>query len=167
LTAGPRASNVCGMPTLLDLLRHGEAVPVGTVGDRARPLTPEGTRKLLALAARLSASEAPPDRAFTSPLLRASQTAKLVLSVWRASLEIETLEALEPDAVPERLIAELDALNVTGRHVLLVGHLPLLDRLCARLTGSPAGFAAGSLHRIEFDGPVRPREGRSLWHLDP
>jgi phosphohistidine phosphatase len=155
------------MPTLLDLLRHGEAAPAGPPGDGARALTPAGEAKIRALGARLAATEPAPDRAFSSPLLRARQTATIVLSAWKPRAQVETLDSLAPEVEPGELIAALDALGIEGGHVLLVGHLPLLDRLCARLTGSPAGFAAGSLHRIEFAGPVLPGQGRSLWHLDP
>lgn len=155
------------MPTLLDLLRHGEAAPAGARGDRARALTPRGEAGLRALAARLSAAHPPPDRALSSPLLRATQTATIVLSAWSPGLAFETTVTLEPEAEPDRVIAALGALGVEGTHVLLVGHLPLLDRLCARLTGSPAGFAAGSLHRIEFAGPVRAGQGELIWHIEP
>ena len=154
------------MALTLDLLRHGEAATAGPRGDRGRALTPAGEARLRDLAVRLHASGPGPGRAFAGPRVRAAQTARIVLSVWRPGLEIETLQALEPDTEPARVLIELAERGVAAGHVLLVGHLPLMDRLCGLLAGQTSGFGAGTLQRVEFDGALAAGEGRLAGRFD-
>jgi phosphohistidine phosphatase SixA len=59
------------MKLVLDILRHGEALPVGPGGDASRALSSYGVMEIRALGARLAASGWRPDRVFSSPLVRA------------------------------------------------------------------------------------------------
>jgi phosphohistidine phosphatase len=145
----------------LDLLRHGEAEKSNPKGDLARALTAQGRADLERLAAALAADGARHDRVFASPIARAKDSAALALS-GRPDTRIETLEALLPDREPDDVIEALETLGAVG-HVMLVGHQPLLGRLCAWLTGGEQRFAPASLVRVRCEAGAHPPIGRVEW----
>lgn len=136
----------------IDLLRHGDAVREAPQGDALRSLSEEGVRAIQALAGHLRGLGPPPGRAFSSPYLRARQTAKLVLAGWGAAdaTALELLEELEPDADPARAVRTVAGMAQGAPHVLVVAHQPLLGRILVRLTGVERGLAPGTLARIEW-----------------
>ena len=81
MTAGGAGGQAPPVPLLLDLLRHGEALPAAGGGDESRPLSARGARALERLAIRLSGLGWRPDRAFTSPLVRARDSARIARCV--------------------------------------------------------------------------------------
>lgn len=111
--------------------RHG--IAEDTLPDSSRPLTEDGMRKTRASAQGLKKMEIPFDRIFTSPWLRAAQTAAILS---------EVLEAAAPEEMPElagdhTATELLEALkNCPGRSFLLVGHQPLLGQAVATLLGA-------------------------------
>ena len=144
------------MPFVLDLLRHGAALPAAEGGDGARRLSPAGRRVLERLAERLVGLGWHPDRVFTSPLVRARDSARILLDRTAPELIPEVMEALGPGGETSDVLEALSAGRVSRGHVLLVGHQPLLGLLAGVLTaGTSPGFAPGTLVRIEFpDGPA-------------
>jgi phosphohistidine phosphatase len=116
------------------MLRHGIAVDrtdPRCPADPDRPLTPEGVAKTRAAARGLRAIEAHPDRIFTSPYVRARQTAEIVAEVLGAPRPV-TCDALLPGADPSEMVAFLRrAADV--REVLCAGPEPSLSFLLARL----------------------------------
>jgi phosphohistidine phosphatase len=152
LTPGGTGRHSGPVPLVLDLLRHGEALSASN-GDDARRLSPGGERALERLALHLAGLGWRPDRAFTSPLLRARDTARIVLRRAAPDLVPAVMEALDPDSNVGDLLAALDAESVVAGHVLLVGHQPMLGELARRLTdGQDVGFAPGDLVSLEFSG---------------
>ncbi len=145
------------MAMTLDLLRHGSAVGSAPGGDRQRRLTPEGMRGLEALAEHLLGLGWRPDRAFSSPVRRAQDSAAIVMRGATEPRAVEVLEALEPDAEPSEVLDALAALGVTSGHVLLVGHQPLLGRLVGHLTGAEKALSTGMLIRVSC--PNGPDQG--------
>ena len=115
----------------LVFFRHG--IAADTVPDRSRILTEEGIRKTYASAHGLKNMGISFDRIFTSPWLRASQTAAILS---------EVLMAAEPQEMPElagdHTAGELlDALRkCEDASVLLVGHQPLLADAVSALLGA-------------------------------
>ena len=151
------------MPTLVDLLRHGDAFAADPAGDAARRLSPAGIEAVTRLAVRLATAGPPPLRIFTSPLARAGETAAIVAGAFRDGIVPEPLDALRPDREPADVVAALATLAPDAPHVLLVGHQPLLGDLAGWLTdGSSRGLRPGELVRIAFAGPPGRREGRLL-----
>jgi phosphohistidine phosphatase SixA len=134
---------------VIDLLRHGAAESSGPAGDASRPLSAPGVTKIRALAARLARDGWAPGRAFASPLLRAQETARLMIAPLTEPPELVTLAELEPDGDPEDLLRVLSAMGATSGQVLLVSHMPLVSRLSAHLCGRQAGFRTADLARIE------------------
>jgi phosphohistidine phosphatase len=154
--------------TLLDLVRHGEALPAATGGDAERVLSPRGIGEVALLARRLSRLGPPPARVFTSPLLRARQTAALVLSGYSEAPEAVVADALRPDEEPADVVAWLAGATPESGHLMLVGHMPLLGDLTGFLTdGSSHGMRPAELVRLEFDYGVARREGRVVLVLAP
>jgi phosphohistidine phosphatase SixA len=74
------------------------------------------------------------DRVYTSPLLRARQTAEGMLQAWsRPDLELQNCPHLAPGARPRRLARFL--LKQGGERVGLVGHMPHLGVMTAWFIG--------------------------------
>lgn len=139
----------------LDLLRHGLALPAGAGGDRQRVLATEGIRAIEALAAHLAREAWRPDRIFSSPYVRAQQTAGIVSRAAAPPVAVEDLHDLEPECDSAGVLDALARLGITEGHVLVVGHQPLLGLLVGRLTGFEKGFSPGMLVRVHCpQGPV-------------
>lgn len=133
----------------LYVMRHGPAEdtsPTGRDGDRA--LTPEGRERTRAVARALFADGEAPLTIFSSPLVRALQTAEIVAAV--TDLEKRVRETKDsgkdaggaPGAVEIRremapggdalgLVAELA--RAGRKRAMIVGHEPDLSMLVARL----------------------------------
>ena len=122
----------------LYLIRHAEALALGERGitnDEERPLSDSGESVAEAAARALQAKGIVLDRLFTSPLLRARQTAEIFLRVWsRPELVLETCDALAPGGKPRKLSKIL--LRSSGEKIGLVGHQPHLGDYAAWLIGA-------------------------------
>ncbi|MBI3098080.1 MAG: phosphohistidine phosphatase SixA [Planctomycetes bacterium] len=153
------------------LMRHGiaeDAAPSGG-GDFARKLTDEGREKSRAMGRALAALEAGPDAIFSSPLVRALQTAEAVRAVLDGP-EVVRWESLEPSADPRAATAALAGLRGMKR-VCLVGHEPHLGRLASHLlTGSAAvriEFKKTALLAVSFIGPPAAGKGTLVGFVAP
>ena len=145
--------------------RHGPAVEPGTKGvsEAERPLTPEGRQKTLQAAKGLKALDLGIDAIYTSPLLRALQTAEIVAGVLGLP-DPEILDTLSPGGSARRLLEGLR--NLGAKTPLLVGHEPLLSTAVSlAVCGGEAGafeMKKAGLAWVEFDSAARPR---GLLHL--
>ncbi len=127
----------------LYILRHGIAVERGTPGvdkDADRALTPKGKRRLCRITEAMLALELSFDLIFSSPYLRARQTADIVADAFRARKKLELLDSLTPDGDAKALVAHLNEVCPAPERVLLVGHEPYLSELIARLVSGSAGL---------------------------
>ncbi|HTL73079.1 MAG TPA: histidine phosphatase family protein, partial [bacterium] len=91
----------------LFLLRHGLAVEPGTPGfknDAVRPLTPKGKLQLRKIAAAMRVMELEFDVIWSSPLVRARQTAEIVAKELKAKEQLELVEELSPGGDAVKLI---------------------------------------------------------------
>ncbi|HVR36747.1 MAG TPA: phosphohistidine phosphatase SixA [Methylomirabilota bacterium] len=109
----------------LYFLRHSDALD--GADDHSRPLSPRGRDEAEQLARFLNGSGVGFDTAYSSPLLRARQTAEIILQLCDAippdKLQLtDSLRNETPPAAFTRWLAQLPK----GRHVLLVGHAPSL-----------------------------------------
>jgi len=148
----------------LYLVRHGMAGPVlPGQDDAARTLTAEGVDRMHQQARTLKQSGLRIDRLFTSPLIRARQTAALLASA--LGLEAETDALLKPGCTLDD-VGELLARHPQAGHVMLVGHQPDLGRLVYTFTGSNASMRTGMLAVINVQA-LRPSGGLLLGLYDP
>jgi phosphohistidine phosphatase SixA len=149
------------MRTILCLMRHGRATGQGPDAEQL----PEGAAYVAALGRRLAAEGWRPQSAYTSPYLRARETARVLLAEVAPGLAPTLLEELTPETPPKEALAALVAAGLPAGRTLVVAHLPLLGLLCDELTGDDPGFHPGTLVEIELaeDG----RSGRILRTLGP
>ncbi|HET9622644.1 MAG TPA: histidine phosphatase family protein [Kofleriaceae bacterium] len=146
------------------LIRHADAVAETlALGDPHRHLTPHGRAQARALGDRLRWHDCEPTHIWSSPLVRAIQTAELVASGVHSALPIESLPALAPEEPAKRVLGALAAIDPASI-VLLVGHEPGISAVGALLTGDPAfrGLAKAEAARIA-DGALR---WRFSWDAD-
>ncbi|MBZ9783515.1 phosphohistidine phosphatase SixA [Pseudomonas sp. REP124] len=110
------------------VLRHGEAEPHGSQShDSQRALTEHGREEVLRSAARLMGQ--PVTAIYSSPYLRAQQTAQLVREALGFEPEIRTVDWLTPESDPDKVAEQLVAVS----NVLLVSHNPLVGNLLSYL----------------------------------
>jgi phosphohistidine phosphatase len=118
---------------MLYLMQHAQAVPEEV--DPQRSLSPEGRAAIEQVAARAAQLSLPIEHIYHSGKLRARQTAEILAAALHLEGQVEELEGLTPKDRPEPLARWLRA--ETQREVpsglVLVSHLPLLDRLASLL----------------------------------
>lgn len=136
----------------LYILRHGDAED-GSV-DRQRQLSDQGRQQVITQAKQHSQSLAAIESVITSPLVRARQTAELVMS--QASIHCPT--QITDCLLPNARVAEVEQLleKNNSQRILLVGHLPLLDQLINYFVGdSVARMATASLASLSMNHAYR------------
>ena len=146
------------------LIRHAEATPETLARrDPDRHLTPAGRDQARAIGDRLRWHDCAPTQLWSSPLVRAIQTAELVATSLASGIAVESVPALAPDGDPRAVVAALRALDAESI-VLLIGHEPGLSAVGALLVGHPefASLAKAQAARI-VDGALR---WRFAWDAD-
>lgn len=158
----------------LYLLRHGIATERGKRirgGDTQRPLTPKGRRKMCRIAKAMRRLDLSFDLILSSPLLRARQTADIVVEEFKLVGRYKLSSALTPEGEPRDLIRDLKRLHRRTRKVLLVGHEPYLSNLMATmLTGHPVldvNLRKGGFCLLSIDSLQYGRCATLVWLLAP
>jgi phosphohistidine phosphatase len=121
------------------LLRHAEAEDGSP--DAERPLTKKGEKQAKNAGRALKALGVKPDTCFTSPKVRAADTAKLACEAFGIEYALEPKLAGGPFD-PEALAAGLE-------DVLLVGHDPDFSMAVHEATGAQVRMKKGGLAGIE------------------
>lgn len=151
------------MARQLWLLRHGDAEPHDSAPDDERRLTERGEAQARTAGAALAALGLPVSLAFTSPKVRARDTAALAC----AALGVTASEHAPLSGGFDRGDA-VELLQAAGadERLLLVGHEPDLSQLVHDLTGARidlkkggvAGMRVGAGGGSELLVLLRPRE---------
>lgn len=115
------------------LIRHAEAEPAVNGDDAARSLTKNGRHDAREIFAVLAALATGIDRIYTSPLLRARQTAELLASALRLDEDPRVIPLLANAGAVSEWIKVLRSANRDGRCVAAVGHEPTLGRWLGEL----------------------------------
>ena len=154
------------------LVRHGIAVePEEWEGtEENRPLTEKGKRRARQAAEGLAALDCKPTHLFTSPFVRAYDTARLLRTIICPTLKVETREELVVGAKPQQLVGLFRTLP-SDAVVLCVGHEPQLGEavsllLCGKTLPNFPLKKAGAA-RVISEGVVNPGQGRLCWWLQP
>lgn len=151
------------------LVRHAIAVERGATGvpDDARPLTARGRKRMEQAAAGL-AILVRPDLVLSSPLLRAVQTAEILVAAFglRGFIRSDTLA----DGDNDRLFTEIA--KTAARMAVAVGHEPYMSgTLSYALTGQVgtinSEFKKGGAALISFETRPRAAAGTLEWLLPP
>ena len=150
------------MAQQLWLLRHGEAEPHDARPDPERRLTDRGREQARAAGRALAALKVQVHLAFTSPRVRARDTALLACQ----ALGIEPIEHAALSAGFDGADAlELVAAAGPDQRVLVVGHEPDFSQVVHDLTGGRIDLKKGAIAAVRLDGTrgelialLRPRE---------
>jgi phosphohistidine phosphatase len=154
------------MAAQLWLLRHGEAVPHDSKPDADRELTARGERQALAAGEGLARLGVEFAACYTSPKVRARDTARLACKA--LNIEPEEAESLANGFDRE------DALELLMPHgdearVLVVGHEPSFSQVVYDLTGGRVDFKKGGVASLRVERTnaellvlLRPRELESI-----
>jgi phosphohistidine phosphatase len=154
----------------LYVVRHGIAVGrESPVEDAFRPLTSKGRRRFRKTAKAFGRIARKLDVIFTSPLVRAVQTAEILAAEAKYG-EVAVLEELDPK-VPVETLVEAIAMRTNGsKAVALVGHEPQLSELVAALAGVGAeelDVKKGAIVRLDMDDPSETGTADPRWTLQP
>ncbi|HET7007463.1 MAG TPA: phosphohistidine phosphatase SixA [Candidatus Binatia bacterium] len=116
------------------LMRHGEAVSEAPDGQRS--LSAKGRVGVTEIAQRARSRGVSVARIYHSGILRAQQTAELVARVLLPREGVRKISGLRPDDDPFIIKVQADQF---AQSVLLVSHLPYLDRLASLMTTGNSG----------------------------
>jgi phosphohistidine phosphatase len=125
----------------LFLVRHAHSAPGEP--DSLRPLSERGREQARAVGELLA--PAAPDAVFTSPLLRARETATAIARA--ADVEAQSDERLAPGATAEDVLATVEG---AGETVVVVGHQPDCSEIAAALGAGEHDFAPAGFVEIEL-----------------
>jgi len=141
----------------LYLVQHGEALSKDA--DPERALSGNGQAAVAQLAAFLEA-RVRVSAVVHSGKTRTRQTAELLAAVLAPGLPVEAVSGIKPNDAVEPFMQQITA---AGKDALVVGHLPFMAKLVARLvTGSEehtvAAYQPGSMVCLES-------ENGSAWQI--
>lgn len=158
----------------LFLLRHGLAVERGEfhfANDELRPLTAKGRRQLRQTCVALRKLKLDFNLIFSSPLVRARQTAEIAAADLKLKKRLSFADELKPGAPAKRLIRKINGLKPAPENLLLVGHEPDLSELISLLvTGGPGlqlDFKKGGLAKLEVEKLRAGKCAALAWLLTP
>jgi phosphohistidine phosphatase len=157
-------------PTELYLVRHAIAADRGSEwpDDTKRPLTEEGISRFKDAVKGLRRLDVEIDEIFTSPLVRARQTAELLAAGLEGKSPVKVLDALAPGHTSTSVMTNL-ARVAKRRRIALVGHEPELGELAAHLIGAGRAltFKKGGICRIDLGSLTSKRAASLVWLLPP
>ncbi len=147
----------------LYLVRHGEAKSERE--DPERPLSSRGREEVERVSRAAAKKGMAASRIFHSDKLRAKQTAEILARKIIPSEGICEISGLGPEDDPSLTKAELE---VSGKSLIVVGHLPHLNRLAALLLNGNSGaqvldFQTASVVCLSR----RKKEWKVNWTMDP
>jgi phosphohistidine phosphatase len=159
------------MPLQLIIVRHAiafERDPKRWADDGLRPLSPEGRKKFQQAASGLARWIPEVDRVYTSPLVRAAQTATM-LSDYASWPKAEICNELLPD---KDALAPLSVMKrADKKRIAVVGHEPQLSSLIAACITADSRLRVplkkGGVAVIEFSGRVASHAGTLLALVPP
>jgi phosphohistidine phosphatase len=155
----------------LYLIRHADALALGERGntqDAERPLSEKGHAQSKMLGALFQRKGIVLDQVFTSPLLRAHQTAEGIVGAMSPAPPLQSCPELAPAEKPKKTSKMLRSWG--GERAALVGHLPDLPELAAWLIGSKRAqidLAKAGIAYIKV--PEEPSKGGGVlvWLVTP
>jgi len=157
----------------LYIVRHAIATPHSTPGmqDDDRALTEDGIKKMQQAAAGLRKLNYVPDLLLSSPLIRATQTAEILLAAFAKGVDMKIASALAPAGNRQELYREIAGYAKKIHGLMLVGHQPSLGEIAGEIAwGSPDHFIdlkKGGVCAIELESVGGIPKGRLVLLLPP
>ena len=157
-------------PTDLYLVRHAIAAERGKEwpDDTKRPLTKRGISRFRECVTGLRELEVAVDEVFTSPLVRAKQTADILAAGMDGKPPVKILDALAPGHTAQNVMTQL-AKVAKRRRIALVGHEPELGELAAHLIGARRAmpFKKSGVCRVDLERLTSKSIGTLIWFVGP
>lgn len=154
----------------LYLVRHAIAEERGKdwPDDDKRPLTSKGIARMTQQVSGLRDLDVEIDLVLTSPLVRARQTADILVEGLKPSPKLRVFPMLGPGHTPAKVVEALDD-DRGARSIALVGHEPGLGELAAWLLSArtPPVFKKGGVMRIDVSALPPGRDGQLIWLATP
>ena len=139
--------------------------------DDLRPLIPEGIDKLSKQAKGLKSIGFSVDVVISSPLVRAVQTAEVVMAGLGIAGDLAYSEALAPEVHPYLLLEELATKYSAVDRVMVVGHEPHMSSFVSMvMSGDPNGMIRlkkGALCKLRIPRPDGVKSGWLEWLMTP
>ncbi len=153
------------MKRFIVLLRHGIAEDrTPDKPDEERKLTASGKRRMKPIARTLARLFPEAEAIYSSPLVRAMETAHAVGLAYGGKLRIQTTDSLKPGSGTE---AFLRLLADSKPFAIFVGHEPNLTQIMLDLTAmesdSELALKKGGCYGVRIDGNA----ARLEWMLPP
>lgn len=154
----------------LFLIRHTEAIDYETESvrtDESRFITPNGRRVALSVFKVLKDDLSSLEKIFTSPLIRAVQTAEILAALLKYKNDVELANELRPDSEQDKVI-KLIKRNSVFKSIALVGHEPMLGKLVIEITkreNLPFSIKKNGVCYIDYD--TESDKGELKWYFDP
>lgn len=149
----------------LYLVRHAEAEDASdAVSDHNRRLTAAGISRTQTAAQVMQRMGLKPRRIFSSPRVRAVQTAEIISEALKTPVEIHEAVNFEFDI---QAVETLGSGLEDGAEVMFVGHDPSMSKVVSDLTGANVVLKKGSLARIDIVTIASPLRGRLVWLIAP
>ena len=136
--------------------------------DDKRPLTHKGSARMREIVDGLVELDVELDLVITSPLVRAQQTADLLIAGWPDPPALTVSDALSTSGTPTDVAGALSR-HTKLKNIALVGHEPGLGDLAAFLIGAkaPLAFKKGGVACIEMPTLPVVGPGQLIWHATP
>jgi phosphohistidine phosphatase len=148
------------------LVRHAHAIEaVPGLADADRWLSGKGRKAARKVAAWLARPKRRPQAIWTSPLVRAVQTAEILASAFELSEGVSVCGELAPGRDPGDLLRAIAA-HKEPTPLTLVGHEPTLSLIATSLLSDPSwpGFRKGGVLAVEWAGTGKAER---LYSVDP
>ncbi|HZS39073.1 MAG TPA: phosphohistidine phosphatase SixA [Polyangia bacterium] len=149
----------------LFLIRHTKAADGALYGDDVeRPLTHDGRRAALDVGESLARHGVKLDVIWSSPLVRAVETAELVAVSVGYTGGLEIARALAPEGRPSEILGMVLEQEQRER-VALVGHEPSMGNLLSALIGRPGlSLSKGAVVRLRYEAH---KKAQVVWMMKP
>ena len=148
--------------TELYLMRHARAAERGAEypDDSQRPLVEKGHAQARTLANVFEVLEVKLDRLFSSPYVRAAQTAEPLSTCLKQGRRVQYLEALASDDYTQLLYDLRESLEFKDEVIALVGHEPYLSELASLLLINSRSLSVHFKKAafMQLSGSLAPRE---------
>jgi phosphohistidine phosphatase len=158
-----------GKAMRLYIVRHAIAVPHGAPGinDDDRPLTEEGINSMRQAAGGLYVLGWIPNVLLSSPLIRARQTAEILVEAFCNKIQMKIVPSLSPSGSRRELYREMNSYD--KKNLMIVGHQPSLGEIAGEICWNSAEkfieFKKGGACAIELESTQDIPKGRLIAFL--
>jgi phosphohistidine phosphatase len=147
----------------LYFVRHGKAAQ-NTSPDEQRPLTADGIESVKHMASLLKKIACQPIAIYTSPRVRALQTATLIADA--LGMQAEVNEACNFSFNAQMVMTICDGLD-DDDEVMFVGHNPSMSEVVQHITGATVELSTGAIACVTDYYPPSSKNAILKWLLTP